>query len=144
MSKDKLVREEIEVLPAENKQLKLGWTVHEVIGMAIVNPRAVAGVKALPRIVLTYKNTTITIRNDSIIIDGIMEEAAMALADHILTDMKRAAPEVKYFSYRALEAYVIDGKIVVNPKILNAMDPERWELLKRETEKICNNLKAFM
>jgi hypothetical protein len=139
-----VVRKEIEVLPAEAKELKLGWTVHEVIGVAIVNPRAVAGVKALPRIVLTYKNTTITIRNDSVIIDGVMEEAAMALADHILKEIKRAAPEVKYFSFRAIEAYVIDGKILVNPKIQNAMDADQWALLKRETEKICNNLKAFM
>lgn len=125
------------------KQLKLGWTVHEVIGVAIVNPRAVAGVKALPRITLTYKNTTIVIRNDSVTVDGIMEEAAMALADYILTDMKKD-PSIKWRSYRAIEAYVIEGKIVINPKVENIMDAERWALLKKETEKICNSLKAFM
>jgi hypothetical protein len=38
------VRQDIEVLPAdEPKQLKLGWVVSEIIGVAIVNPRGVSG-----------------------------------------------------------------------------------------------------
>jgi hypothetical protein len=37
------IRQDIEVMPAdEPKQLKLGWVVSEIIGLAIVNPRAVA------------------------------------------------------------------------------------------------------
>ena len=37
------VRQDIEVLPAdEPKQLKLGWVVSEIIGIGIVNPRAVS------------------------------------------------------------------------------------------------------
>ena len=37
------VRQDIEVIPAdEPKQLKLGWVVSEIIGLAIVNPRGVA------------------------------------------------------------------------------------------------------
>ena len=37
------VRQDIEVIPAdEPKQLKLGWVVSEIIGMAIANPRGVA------------------------------------------------------------------------------------------------------
>jgi hypothetical protein len=37
------VRQDIEVLPAdEPKQLKLGWVVSEIIGLAIVNPRGCA------------------------------------------------------------------------------------------------------
>lgn len=37
------VRQDIEVLPAdEPKQLKLGWVVSEIVGVAIVNPRGVA------------------------------------------------------------------------------------------------------
>jgi len=37
------IRQDIEVLPAdEPKQLKLGWVVNEIIGIGIVNPRAVA------------------------------------------------------------------------------------------------------
>jgi hypothetical protein len=37
------IRQDIEVLPAdEPKQLKLGWVVSEIIGIAIVNPRGVA------------------------------------------------------------------------------------------------------
>jgi hypothetical protein len=37
------VRQDVEVLPAdEPKQLKLGWVVNEIIGLGIVNPRAVA------------------------------------------------------------------------------------------------------
>lgn len=40
------VRQDIEVLPAdEPKQLKLGWVVNEIIGMAVVNPRGVAAMK---------------------------------------------------------------------------------------------------
>ncbi len=37
------VRQDIEVMPAdEPRQLKLGWVVSEIIGVAIVNPRGVA------------------------------------------------------------------------------------------------------
>ena len=37
------IRQDIEVLPAdEPKQLKLGWVVSEIIGLAIVNPRGCA------------------------------------------------------------------------------------------------------
>jgi hypothetical protein len=37
------IRQDIEVLPAdEPKQLKLGWVISEIIGLAIVNPRGVA------------------------------------------------------------------------------------------------------
>jgi hypothetical protein len=37
------IRQDIEVIPAdEPKQLKLGWVVSEIIGIAIVNPRGVA------------------------------------------------------------------------------------------------------
>ena len=37
------IRQDIEVLPAdEPKQLKLGWVVNEIIGIAVVNPRGVA------------------------------------------------------------------------------------------------------
>ena len=138
-----VVKKELEVLPAETKQLKLGWTVSETIGVAIVNPRAVTGVKALPRITLTYKDTTIEIRDTSIIIHGVMEEAAMALADHILTDWKRD-PKIQFRTYRAIEAYEIEGKILINPRVNGIMDADRWDLLKKETEKICNNLRAFM
>ena len=43
------IRQDIEVLPAdEPKQLKLGWVVSEIIGLAIVNPRGVsAGRKSI-------------------------------------------------------------------------------------------------
>lgn len=37
------IRQDVEVLPAdEPRQLKLGWVVNEIIGLGIVNPRAVA------------------------------------------------------------------------------------------------------
>jgi hypothetical protein len=37
------IRQDIEVLPAdEPKQLKLGWVVNEIIGIAVVNPRGVS------------------------------------------------------------------------------------------------------
>lgn len=40
------IRQDIEVLPAdEPKQLKLGWVVNEIIGMAVINPRGVAACK---------------------------------------------------------------------------------------------------
>ena len=38
------IRQDIEVLPAdEPRQLKLGWVVNEIVGIGIVNPRAVSG-----------------------------------------------------------------------------------------------------
>jgi len=37
------IRQDIEVLPAdEPKQLKLGWVVNELIGIAVANSRGVA------------------------------------------------------------------------------------------------------
>lgn len=40
------VRQDIEVLPAdEPKQLKLGWVVNEIVGVAIVNTRSVASAR---------------------------------------------------------------------------------------------------
>ena len=40
------VRQDIEVLPAdEPRQLKLGWVVNEIVGVAIVNTRGVAKAK---------------------------------------------------------------------------------------------------
>ena len=37
------IRQDIEVIPADQpRQLKLGWVVSEIIGLAIVNPRGVA------------------------------------------------------------------------------------------------------
>lgn len=40
------IRQDIEVMPAdEPKQLKLGWVISEIIGLAIVNPRGVAAGK---------------------------------------------------------------------------------------------------
>lgn len=37
------IRQDIEVLPAdEPKQLKLGWVVNEIVGIAVVNPRGVS------------------------------------------------------------------------------------------------------
>jgi hypothetical protein len=37
------IRQDIEVLPAdEPKQLKLGWVVNEIIGIAVANARGVA------------------------------------------------------------------------------------------------------
>jgi hypothetical protein len=40
------VRQDIEVLPAdEPRQLKLGWVVNEIVGVAIVNTRGVASAK---------------------------------------------------------------------------------------------------
>jgi len=40
------VRTDIEVLPAdEPKQQKIGWVVHETIGVAAYNPKAISGFK---------------------------------------------------------------------------------------------------
>lgn len=129
----------------DEKKLKLGWTVSETIGVAIVNPRASHSARALPQITLTYKGATLIITDNAITITGTIEEAAMALADHILKDVKRMdAIGAKYFSYRSMEVYLIDGNVVLNPKVLNIMEPGDWDFLKKSTEKICNNLKVFM
>lgn len=58
-------------------------------------------------IVLSYKGSTLTLQKDSIKIEGSIEEAAMALAEHILED-KKNKPDIKYFSYISIEAYLIE------------------------------------
>ncbi len=43
------IRQDIEVLPAdEPKQLKLGWVVNEIVGIAVVNPRGVSKLTITP------------------------------------------------------------------------------------------------
>lgn len=127
------------------KKLKLGWVVSETIGVAIVNPRASHSARALPQITLTYKGATIIITDNAITITGTIEEAAVALAEYVLDYIKRVqGSDTKYFSFRSIEAYIIDDKVVLNPKVLNIMEPGDWDFLKKSTEKICNNLKVFM
>lgn len=126
------------------KQLKLGWTISKTIGVAVVNPRAASAMRKSLGIVLSYKGSTLTLQKDSIKIEGSIEEAAMALAEHILED-KKNNPDIKYFSYISIEAYLIEDEVFLNPKIkAQHYDMAQWDLLKQETEKICNKLTAFM
>ncbi len=111
-------------------------------------PKKRVNVKAIPRLVITSKDGEIEIRPYSIIIRGTMECAALALAEDILKRIPRDA------SYNARELYMSafvvnkdagrENKYILNLLRPDAINPDTWEAFKKEVEKICNNLIAFM
>lgn len=111
-------------------------------------PKKRVNVKAIPRLIITSKDGEIEIRPYSIIIRGTMESAALALAEDILKRIPRDAP------YNARELYINafdvtkdagkDSKYILNLLRPDAMNADSWAALKKDVEKICNNLAVFM
>lgn len=139
-----VIRKEIEVLPAETKELKLGWVVSETIGVAIVNPRATGMAKALPRHVFENENGGIDIRRYSIEIFGQHEAAAKAMAEELLKHKTGSNHSWNYMGVIECEEYLGRFIIRLTEKGEGIIDPEVWATFKKNVEKICNDLKAFL
>jgi hypothetical protein len=99
--------------------------------------------KAIPRQIFEHNDSSVTIRSESISISGKLEDAAWALADECLRRGKdNNNTNWRYFS--VLEVTLREGVYDLTLLKDYALDASTWETLKRDVEKICNNLKAFM
>lgn len=104
--------------------------------------------KAIPKLVFTSEHGSIEVRTFALYVHGTMEGAALALAEDILKRMPRDA------EYDARELYLSvfavtkdagkDSKYVLTLLKPGAINADSWTALKKDVEKICNNLTAFI
>lgn len=126
------------------KELKVGWTVSETIGVAIVNPRAVAGMKAIPKYIFDNADGGIEIKRYSISIYGDREAAAKAMAEEILNHKTGSNHDWNYMGVIVAEEYLGKFSIKLTENGEGIVDPEIWLTFKKNVEKMCNDLKAFL
>lgn len=129
------------------KELKLGWTVSETIGIAVVNPRAVAGVKAIPKYIFDNEEGGIEIRRYSIHIFGNPEAAAKAMAEELLKRRDASVPSACTWDYMKVIEVTRTGttfSVNLTDDGLGLIDPEVWAPFKKNVEKITNKLVAFL
>lgn len=100
-------------------------------------------------IVFQHNKGSITISRDSmyVTIDGSIEDAAWAMAEEML---KRAKTEpTTHWTYPWGAKAIIgvtfrEGIYQITLLEPDAMDHDKWETFKKDVEKICNKLTAFM
>jgi hypothetical protein len=99
-------------------------------------------VKAVPRIYLSSETGSIEIRQYSFTIRGSVEGAALAMAEDILKK-KKENPQAQSHYYMAIDVFNRDNEIILG---INSVpyDKEVWDTFKKNVEKICNNLTAFI
>lgn len=124
----------------EPKNLKLGWTVSETIGVAVVNPRGVTGMKAVSAFNFQNEHGGIEIRQYSIEITGSTESAAKAFAEEILSKKKPQS----YFNVIRVDVENNKYTITLGKGGTGLISPEVWAEFKKNVERICNDLKAFL
>jgi hypothetical protein len=129
-----------------DEKLKLGWTMYETIGVAVVNPRAVNGI--ISREIFGNARGSIELRRHSIEIQGAVEIAARAFAEDILSSRKSPEPlDTSSWRYLSLIEVTHDEGIYVINLTENGqglIDPNLWIVFKTMVEKICNNLTVFI
>jgi len=129
-----------------DKNLKLGWTVSETIGIAVVNPRGVSSMKAIPKFYFHNEGGGIDIRRYSIEIIGNPESAAKAFAEGILSkkDLKPGYDTWQYCD--VIDIVYTDNKYYVSltGNGLGLIDQDVWMSFKKNVQTICNDLKAFL
>ncbi len=103
-------------------------------------PRKCNYVKAIPKLYFASPKGAIEIRHNSITITGTVEGAALALAEDILK--KPIVPQRTYLS--TIEVLAGNGQYTLNLLKPTVLEPEIWIDLKKDVEKMCNNLKAFL
>ncbi len=115
-------------------------------------PKKRVNVKALPRITLESKTGSIEIRSYAIYITGTLEGAALALAEDILKHIPKDNVWYKdaiYASKNYIETISVvkrrdSGKYEISLLRKDAINTDTWDALKKDVEKICNNLIAFI
>jgi hypothetical protein len=103
--------------------------------------------KAIPRQIYEHNGSSVTFRPYSITITGKIEDAAWAMAEEILTRAKEEPTthwDYMWGSNRVMEATFREGCYSVNLIKEEAIDGETWATFKKDVEKICNKLTAFM
>lgn len=105
--------------------------------------------KAIPKYFFHNENGSIEIRRFSIEIEGSLEGAARAFAEEILKNKQiygETAPLNRWDYMSVIRVEHIDSKYTLT--LLEAgqglIDPEVWANLKKDVEKICNNLTVFL
>jgi hypothetical protein len=107
-------------------------------------------VKAIPKLLFENDSGGIEVRRTSIKITGSAEGAARAMAEAILN---RKNPPTGYNSwdYMGVIDIIYCSDCKDNPYTVNLtgtgiplIDLEIWNKFKKDVEKICNNLKAFL
>jgi len=107
-------------------------------------------VKAIPKLLFENDGGGIEIRRNSIKITGKPESAALAMANVILN---RVNPPSGYNSWDYMGVIDIvychhcdDNRYTINLTAdgLKLIDQETWTPFKKNVEKICNNLTAFL
>jgi hypothetical protein len=103
--------------------------------------------KAIPRQIYEHNGSSVTFRYDSIDISGKIEDAAWAMAQEILTRAKSEPTthwDYMFGTRRVMEATFREGCYNINLIKHDAIDPDTWATFKKDVEKICNKLIAFM
>jgi hypothetical protein len=96
-----------------------------------------------PGLTFEHNDGSVTVSSNDISVDGKMEDAAWALADECLRRGKNNNnTNWRYFS--VLEVTLREGMYDLTLLNDKALDAPTWELLKKNVERICNHLKAFM
>lgn len=120
--------------------------------MAKRKPKKRVNVKAIPHTVITSKDGEIDIRPYSIVIRGTLEAAALALAEDVLKNLPKNmewyndatdASKTYVSAFRVIK-WKESGKYELDLLRKDAINPDTWAALKKDVEKICNNLTAFM
>lgn len=115
-------------------------------------PKKRVNVKALPRLTFSSEHGAIEIRSYAIYITGTMEGAALAFAEDILkhlpkdvvwyNDATRASKN--YMEIISVVKHRDSGKYEISLLRKDIMNADSWAAFKKDVEKICNNLVAFI
>jgi len=130
----------------EPKNLKLGWTVSETIGIAIVNPRGLKSMNVIAKSIFSSETGSIDIRRYSIEILGAVEGASKAFAEEILS-RNITTPDYESWQYsEVIDIVYRNGEYILylTGNGQGLIDQDLWITFKRGVERICNGLKAFL
>jgi len=100
-------------------------------------------VSAIPRTLFQHKSGYIEISNDTIIISGPVEDAAWAMANECLK-MGKDNNNTNWRYFSTLEVTLREGSYDLTLLKSTAMEATNWGAFKKNVEKICNKLTAFM
>lgn len=107
-------------------------------------------VKAMPHITFYHNGSSIEIRRNAITINGKVEDAAWAMAEELLKRGKTEATTHWEYPWQSsamvpvIQANLREGMYTLELLKTSAIDSETWAIFKKDVEKICNKLTAFM
>lgn len=102
------------------------------------------GMKAIPRQIIEKDESGIEIRRYSIHIFGQHEAAAKAMAEEVLNHKSGSNHSWNYMGVIEGEECLGKFSIKLTESGENLIDPNVWLSFKKNVEKMCNDLKAFL